>query len=234
MYDYAISGASCSNLITPRTFTFEGITVKFPSLLEYAVPAYIADSKYVTASGQKFLDIPPEETVYSIWIGTNDLGVDALLTDSQVANKTISDYIECVYTALDRIYANGARYFVLMNIAPMQLTPLYATPERGGVGNTFYWPHKPDNRTEISYRMWEQVITVNDIYKYKTPFELLVARRYPGAHFAVMDMYSLVGNRFYPYYIFSRIYDFTVYVQCRRELTSHGRFPISLITQRYT
>ena len=59
-----------------------------------------------------------------MWIGTNDLGVYAFLTDSQVPNKTIVDYIECVFQALDQVYANGGRFFVLQNIAPLQLTPL--------------------------------------------------------------------------------------------------------------
>jgi hypothetical protein len=130
--------------------------------------------------------------VYSIWIGTNDLGNNAFITDSQVKNKTIPDYINCVYSVLDQVYANGGRYFVLMNLAPLQLSPLYATPENGGVGANRYWPDKPDNLTLISYRMWEQVATANDVFKYQTPYELLVARRYPGARFAVMDMYGLV------------------------------------------
>jgi hypothetical protein len=30
------------------------------------------------------------------------------------------------------------------------------------------------------------------VFKYQTPYELLVARRYPGARFAVMDTYGLV------------------------------------------
>lgn len=191
LYDYAVSGAVCSNYVTPRTAA--AINADYPSVLEYEVPAYIADSHYITPNGTKFLNIPPEETVYSIWIGTNDLGEAAFLTDSQVAGKTIPDYIECVYSALDRVYANGARYFVLMNIAPLQLTPLYATPENGGVPASYSWPGKPSNLTEVSYRMWEQVVLVNDVYKYQTPYELLVAKRYPGAHFAIFDTYSLVS-----------------------------------------
>lgn len=156
------------------------------------MPAYIADSQYITPNGTKFLTIPPDETVYSIWIGTNDLGEAAFLTDSQAPGKLIPDYIDCVFSALDRVYANGARYFVIMNIAPLQLAPLYATPENGGVGSVYYWPDKPKNLTEISYRMWEQVALVNDVYKYRTPYELFVAKRYPGAHFAIFDTYSLV------------------------------------------
>jgi hypothetical protein len=155
------------------------------------VPAFLADSKY-RANGKKFLNIPSWETVYSIWIGTNDLGNYAFITDSQVKGKTIPDYINCVYSVLDQVYKNGGRYFVLQNLAPLQLAPLYATPENGGVGANHYWPEKPDNLTLISYRMWEQVANVNDVFKYQTPYELLVARRYPGARFAVMDMYGLV------------------------------------------
>ncbi|KAJ5807950.1 hypothetical protein N7474_009219 [Penicillium riverlandense] len=192
LYNYAVSGAVCSNEITPRTFS--AINAPFPSVLEYEVPAYIADSRYITRSGRRFLDIPPLETVYSIWIGTNDLGYDAFITDSQVANKTIPDYIDCVYSSLDKVYENGGRFFVLMNVAPLQLVPLYATPEHHGVGPNQYWPDKPSNLTEISYRMWEQVATVNNVFKYQTPFELLIKNRYPGARFAVMDMNGLLTD----------------------------------------
>jgi hypothetical protein len=181
----------CSNDITPHFLA--AINADFPAVLQYEVPAYIADSKYYT-NGKKFLDIPAHSTVYSIWIGTNDLGDNAFLTDSQVAGTTIPDYIACVYEALDQVYGNGARYFVLMNIAPLQLTPLYATPEAGGVAATQFWPNKPSNLTEISYRMWEQVVTVNDVYRHQTPFDVLVRNRYPGAKFAVMDMYGLVSS----------------------------------------
>lgn len=127
-----------------------------------------------------------------MWIGTNDLGEDAFITDSQVSGKTIPDYIDCIYQVFDQIYDNGGRYFVLMNNAPLQLSPLYATPENNGVRLNHYWPNKPENITEVSYRMWEQVATANSVFQYRTPFELLVKRRYPGASFAVMDMYSLV------------------------------------------
>jgi hypothetical protein len=128
-----------------------------------------------------------------MWIGTNDLGNYALLTDSQKRGTTIVDYVSCVYSMFDGLYHAGARYFILMNIVPLQLAPLYATTENGGVGANHFWPDKGSNLTEISYRMWESVATVNDIYKYQTPYEILIARRYPGAHFAVFDVNGLVS-----------------------------------------
>ncbi|RAH56722.1 GDSL lipase/acylhydrolase family protein [Aspergillus piperis CBS 112811] len=194
-YNYAVSGASCSNKITPRTTSF-GL---YPSVLEYEVPAFTADNAYhIPSTGEKFLQNDPDSTIYSIWIGTNDLGNYAFLTDSQVANKTIPDYVDCVFNALDGVYkAAKGKYFVIMNMVPLQLAPLYATPENGGIGANNYWPDKSGNFTEISYRMWEQVSTVNQVYDYRTPFEWVVGKRYPGAKVAVMDMYSLISDIYY-------------------------------------
>ncbi|KAF9891554.1 hypothetical protein FE257_004022 [Aspergillus nanangensis] len=194
-YNYAVSGAVCSNEITPRAFS--AINAPFPSVLEYEIPAFLADSKFKTPSGKKFLNIHPQDTVYAMWIGTNDLGNYAFLTDSQVAEKTIPDYVNCIYKALDQLYRNGGRHFVIMNNAPLHLAPMYATPENAGVGKSQYWPDKPSNDTLYSYRMWEQVATVNQVFDYKTPLEVVVEKRYPGAHFAVMDMNGLLSDMYY-------------------------------------
>lgn len=190
IYNYAVSGAVCSNQITPRTFS--AISAPFPDIAGYEVPAYLADSKYVYPNGTKALTVPVDSTVYSIFIGTNDLGNYAFIDDSQVAGKTIVDYIDCVYDQFSRLYESGARYFVLQNVAPLQLTPQYGLPSKGGLNATQYWPDKPANTTEIWGRMLETVVTVNDVFKYRTPFDVKIANDYPGAHFAVMDMYGLV------------------------------------------
>ncbi|EYE91353.1 SGNH/GDSL hydrolase family protein [Aspergillus ruber CBS 135680] len=187
--DYAVSGADCSKEITSR---IEPSTkILYPSVLEYEVPAYLADS-----ASQR----PPfESTVYAIWIGTNDIGYEGFLTDSQNKNSTLADYVNCVYRALDNIYHSGARNFVLMNLAPLHLTPLYAVPEKGGVTGkeSQYWPWKPENLTEISHRMKEQVVALNQVFDYRTPYEVLIAKRYPGASFAVMDTYGLLSDVYY-------------------------------------
>ncbi|KAK4499334.1 hypothetical protein PRZ48_009847 [Zasmidium cellare] len=190
LYNYAVSGAVCSNAITPRTFT----TYDFPAVREYEIPAYLADAKYVEPNGAKFVINPPDETVYTIWIGTNDLGVDALLTDSQVKGKTIVDYMDCVYEQLERLYESGARWFVVLNAAPLNLTPLYGLPEKGGVITGGYWPNKPSNTTEISYRMLESVATVNSIYEYRTAFAAQISSAFKDAHFAVFDVHGLMTD----------------------------------------
>lgn len=78
-----------------------------------------------------------------------------------------------------------------MNLAPLELAPEYAAPPND-VGPNQYWPDKPKNHTELSGRMMEQVVTVNSIYDYRTPFEVLIERNWPGAEFAVFDVNGLM------------------------------------------
>lgn len=77
-----------------------------------------------------------------MWIGTNDLGVGAFLTDSSLHETTIVDYVDCIFSRFDVIYKAGGRKFVLMNTAPLQLSPLYGMPEVGGLISSHYWPDK--------------------------------------------------------------------------------------------
>jgi len=53
------------------------ISGPFPDVV-YEVEAYIADTKYVNASTHTntlYTNLHADNTVYSMWIGTNDLGV---------------------------------------------------------------------------------------------------------------------------------------------------------------
>ena len=109
-------------------------------------------------------------------ISTN-IGVSAFLTDSQVLVKVLTDYTNCVYSALDAVYGSGGRYFVLLNVAPLYLAPLYANHTVHCAGPNHYWPDMPSNKTQIAEIIHEYVATLNDVYKYQTPFELLVAKR---------------------------------------------------------
>lgn len=195
VYNYAVSGAVCNNDVTPRAFGSNGYL--FPAVEQYEVPAYIADSKYVDENGTKFMDNPPDETVYSIFIGTNDLGNYAFISDSQVPGTNIVNYTDCVFGAIQSVYDNGGRYFVLQNVAPLQLSPQYGLPGKGGLETTQYWPDKPSNITEISYKMFEYVSLVNAVFKYETPYLTGVEKRFPGAHIAVMDINGLVSGSDY-------------------------------------
>jgi len=41
--------------------------------------------------------------------------------------------------------------------------------------------------------MMEYVALVNSVYEYRTPFAVELAKRYPGASFAVYDVHGLVS-----------------------------------------
>ena len=198
LYNYAVSGAVCSNDISPRWFS--SINAPFPDIANYELPAFIADSQYTSPNGSAFFTGTPTSTVYAIWIGTNDVGNNAFLTDSQLPGKTLSDYVDCVYSTIDGLYANGARYFVLLNLAPLNLVPQYALPSQGGLNSSQFFPEKPSvsggNITEISYRMLETVDTVNSIYEYRTPFEARVNNTWPEAQIANFDVHALMTDMY--------------------------------------
>lgn len=170
------------------------INADFPSVLEYEIPAFIADKASVrngTSEAYFSPALTDNDSVYAMWIGTNDLGQWAFLTDSQVPGKVLTDYTDCVYQAMDQLYQQGARVFVLMNTIPLQLAPMYANASLDGV-------IQPDmssmNRTKVSNVMHEYTTTVNNVFKYQTPFEALVSRRYPGANFANFDVWQLISD----------------------------------------
>jgi hypothetical protein len=125
--------------------------------------------------------------------GPNDIGDYAFLTDSQVPDKASTDYTNRAYHALDAIYPSG-RYFVLLNVAPLYLAPLYANYTVHGSGPNHYWLDMPPNETQIADVMRSYVTTLNNAYKYQTPFELSVAKRYPGAQFALFDVWQLIRD----------------------------------------
>lgn len=193
LYNYAVSGAVCSNDITPRYFS--AIKAPFPAVQQYEVPAFVADQKakrngtnepYFTPS------LTSTDAVYALWIGTNDLGYDSFIEDEEVRGKSLTDYTNCVFQTFDQLYKAGGRYFVLMNVVPLYLAPIYANATNGGTGPNQYWPDKPtSNITAISEKMRQYVTTVNNVFKYQLPYEVGLADRYPGANFALFDGYQL-------------------------------------------
>ena len=186
-YNYAVGGATCSNQIISRYVS--GIHQPFPSVLDYEIPTFKTD---VT-----FKDLYPnrnaDNTAYALWIGTNDLGFDAFLSDSQVSGTTISTYIDCIWTVFDNIYQTGGRNFVLLNLAPLQLSPLYASPSHGGVVDSIFWTSKASyNTTEYQWKMLEYTTSVNTIFDYGVPFQLLIKKRWPGASFTIYNVHKLL------------------------------------------
>ncbi|KAL4938818.1 hypothetical protein BDV06DRAFT_225645 [Aspergillus oleicola] len=188
IYDYAVSGAICDSAFAPPTRN---------GVKQNQIPSFLADNVYVNSTGHPALYNPPLKTVYAIWIGTNDLGNRAFFTDSQPRGLSLTAYTDCVFEQLDRLYAIGARRFVLLNIAPLHLSPQYAPPENDGVTSSPFWEDKAEygsNLTSISEKMRQYSTLVNEIYEFQIPYQIKVASRYAKSQFALFDVHALLTD----------------------------------------
>ncbi|KAF8884190.1 GDSL lipase/esterase [Infundibulicybe gibba] len=170
LFPFARSGATCSNNITFRPF---------PSVFESQLPLYFAEATNGT------LKLKPEETLYTLWIGTNDVGANALTTKNEAS---IVDVAECMVNWVSVLYASGARNFLFQNMIPLQLTTLYSAnsyPNR-------YWT-QPRNTTEWSLLMTELVLSGNALTKLMLQ---ALAPRLAGAHIGLFDSHSLFNDMF--------------------------------------
>ncbi|EEB99252.1 hypothetical protein MPER_01101, partial [Moniliophthora perniciosa FA553] len=98
LHPFARSGATCSNNITFRPF---------PPVFESQLPLYFSERDNGT------LVLSPEDTVYTLWIGTNDLGANALLTGH--TNGSLVDVTKCMVNWVQVLYDSGARNFIFQN-----------------------------------------------------------------------------------------------------------------------
>ncbi|KAG6895426.1 hypothetical protein C0992_001287 [Termitomyces sp. T32_za158] len=143
LHPFARAGATCSNNITFRPF---------PPLFESQLPLYFAEKN----NGS--LELDAKETLYTLWIGTNDLGVNSLISDSN--NASLVDVTNCMVNWVKVLYESGARNFLFQNMIPLELTPLYAAdsyPNR-------YWAAER-NTTEWNNFMTELTLSGNALTK---------------------------------------------------------------------
>ncbi|KAJ3493903.1 hypothetical protein NLG97_g4431 [Lecanicillium saksenae] len=188
-YNYAFSGGTCSLGVASQP---AGPPLgRFPTILEYEVPAFEADLAFPSLYPNRH----PGNTVYAVWIGTNDLGVQGYLLDQNVPGKTLDDLVSCVYTSFDRIYASGGRRFVIMNEAPLDKAPMYKSLENGGQGDNPIFRNKTQyNTTQFEHKMFHYVEAVNSLFDYSAPFHLRLKRRWPGASITIFDLHLLFND----------------------------------------
>ncbi|PCH43141.1 carbohydrate esterase family 16 protein [Wolfiporia cocos MD-104 SS10] len=171
LYPFAKAGATCSNYLTYRPF---------PSVFEYQLPLYF------TEEYNGSLELDPESTMYTLWIGTNDVGVNSLITGSQTPGVTLVDTIGCAVEWVRVLYASGARNFVFQNMLPLQDTVLYSAdsyPNR-------YWTEQR-NTTEWNVVMTEFTNTGNALSRMMLE---ALAPTLEGAHLGIFDSYGLVAD----------------------------------------
>ncbi|KAF3937885.1 hypothetical protein ABW19_dt0208671 [Dactylella cylindrospora] len=183
LYNYAVSGAVCSNTLTPRWLG--SINGDFPDIKGYEVPQFKKEHTITRYKGAGNLN--PDKTVFGIWIGTNDLGNGALLTDEHLPGVTLPDFTDCVVEQVKTLYDYGARKFIILNAVPLEKAPQYT--QNGP--NHYFWERDTflnGNTTAISQRIGTHVRSTNQIWKYQIP---ALAEELRGAKVALFDAYSL-------------------------------------------
>jgi len=107
--DVAVSGATCNS----------SQVSSLGPVMQAQIPLYLVESL-----GGLGVSIP--STVFSIWIGGNDVGSNGLLGGNQAPGITIDDVTRCSTIAwVNAMYNLGARNFLFQNMIPFQLTPMY-------------------------------------------------------------------------------------------------------------
>jgi hypothetical protein len=189
LHPFARSGATCSNNITFRPF---------PPVFGSQLPLYFMET------GNGSLQLPPEETIYTLWIGTNDVGANSLVTGSN--NASIVDVVGCMVDWVRVLYASGARNFIMQNVRslpflafrvvlnpPLQMIPLELTIlySANSYPNRFWAIER--NTTDWSVLMKEMVLSGNMLTKLMLQ---ALAPTLPGSHIAIFDSHSLIQDMF--------------------------------------
>jgi len=171
LFPFARSGATCSNNITFRPF---------PSVFESQLPLYFTKKQ----NGSLRLD--PKETIYTLWIGTNDVGANSLISGSNSAS--IVDVATCMVNWVKVLYENGARNFLFQNMIPLQNVPMYSP---NSYPNRFWTAQR--NTTEWSVVMTELVLSGNALTK--ALLQALTPSLH-GSHLGLFDSHSLFADMF--------------------------------------
>lgn len=163
----------------------------------YELPAFLEEFTDSTSGCPK---LNPGTTAYTIWIGNNDLGGDALLSDSHTgtdsAPVSLTNVTSCITSVMESLYEKvGARYFILQNLGPIEKAPIYVDNGSYAKANRF-WPTKEiqymGNGTRIEERMRSMVWATNEILKYKVP--VLVATKLKDASVAIFDSHGFIQD----------------------------------------
>ena len=104
LYPFAKSGAVCSTNLTPSIYD---------SLYEKQLPAFYASEQ----SGTVPSTVTPDNSLYTLWIGTNDVGAWGLLTGHEIGNATVVDTVQCAVNWVKTLYDCGARNFLWQNVS---------------------------------------------------------------------------------------------------------------------
>lgn len=107
----------------------------FPDVIQGQAAWFVQD--HITGG---VLDLDPSEFIVDIFIGTNDVGLNSFITDSQASDVSLPNLAECQFQAIRNLHKLGARNFIVNSLIPLQLTTLYANSS----APSLYWPYVHD------------------------------------------------------------------------------------------
>ncbi|KAF8066945.1 GDSL lipase/esterase [Lyophyllum atratum] len=158
-------------------FPFAG---PFLSLFEGQLPLYFEEKRNRT------LKLDPNETIYTLWLGTNDVGANSIVSGNTKAS--IVDVSACLVNWVKVLYESGARNFLFQNMIPLEATPLYASQTYPN----FYWSAQR-NTTEWNIFIRELVLSANALTKLMLQD---LAPKLPDAHVGLFDTHGLFTDMF--------------------------------------
>ena len=99
----AHAGATCSNALTFRPF---------PPVTESQLPTFF---EQLSNGSLPEVSRHQDGTVYTLWIGTNDLGVSSIISGQQTPGVTVVNTTQCAINWVKALYAKGGRNFIFQN-----------------------------------------------------------------------------------------------------------------------
>ncbi|KAH7107143.1 hypothetical protein BKA62DRAFT_765694 [Auriculariales sp. MPI-PUGE-AT-0066] len=152
-HPFAVSGAVCSTALTPRDTL---------PVIEHQIPAF--------KDKMQELNLDMSSAVFTLWIGTNDLGHGLLVDGGQAPGVTIVYVARCGATWVQALYELGARNFISMNMVPLDHAPSYT---------------KPNQNMEL---LRELVASGNELREMTLQ---ILASTLPDAHIGLFDAHAL-------------------------------------------
>ncbi|KAH7097804.1 SGNH hydrolase [Auriculariales sp. MPI-PUGE-AT-0066] len=169
MHSFARAGGSCSKALTPRP------NIPAPYLMEDMIPQFAASNLTTTLDMSK--------TLFTLWFGTNDVGIGNILTGDATPGVTVVDTTKCTVNAVKTLYDLGARNFLFMNMIPLHRTIFYGPNGKPWM----YWTAAHDPKSWVIFM--EQATN-----SWNTIGELLLkdmAKELSEAHIGILDSYAL-------------------------------------------
>ncbi|KAL1727924.1 GDSL lipase/esterase [Schizophyllum commune] len=189
LYPFARAGAVCSTKITTSLYSpvMEGqLPAYYSSVANGTIPSALHNPSNLALDNNA--KVTPHNTLYTLWIGTNDIGAWGLLQGHGIGGATVVDTVQCAVDWVKRMYEGGARNFLWQNMIPLELTPMYSA---NAYPNKFTTAAK--NATEWHIMMKELTTAGNKIG------ELLLrdlAPKLEGAHIGLFDSHALFTDMY--------------------------------------